>query len=129
MYLSGGQQQRIAIARAFIRDSSRVLVLDEATSSLDGSSQKEVQESLAGLIKQHDNKTVVVIAHRLSTVQIAQRIVVLQNGEMIGQGTHDQLLESCPYYRHLCDLELNNGVEDEETKADSYAECAVALPA
>lgn len=118
VYLSGGQQQRIAIARAFIRDTSRVLVLDEATSSLDGSSQREVQESLARLIKEHDNKTVVVIAHRLSTVQIAQRIVVLQNGEIIGQGTHDELYGSCPYYRHLCDLELNN--EDNAEKLDDH---------
>lgn len=114
VYLSGGQQQRIAIARAFIRDSSRVLVLDEATSSLDGSSQKEVQESLSRLVNQHENKTVFVIAHRLSTVKIAQRIIVMQNGEMIGEGTHDQLIESCPYYRQLCDLELNNGGSKKE---------------
>jgi ATP-binding cassette subfamily B protein len=109
--LSAGQRQLISFIRAYVYNP-QVLVLDEATSSLDGSSQKEVQASLAELINQHDNKTVVVIAHRLSTVQIAQRIVVLQGGEMIGQGTHDELLQSCDYYRHLCDLELNNGTEN-----------------
>ncbi len=119
VYLSGGQQQRIAIARAFIRDTSRVLVLDEATSSLDGSSQREVQESLSRLVNQHDNKTVFVIAHRLSTVKIAQRIIVMQNGEMIGEGTHDELYETCSYYRHLCNLELNHGMDEDIKSAAS----------
>lgn len=109
VYLSGGQQQRVAIARAFIRDTSRILVLDEATSSLDGSSQREVQASLERLISHHDNKTVVVIAHRLSTVQIAQRIIVVKDGQIIGQGPHEKLMSSCDYYRQLCDLELNGG--------------------
>lgn len=88
--LSGGQRQRIAIARALIRDP-RVLILDEATSSLDTVSESLIQEALDRLVQ---NRTTFVVAHRLSTIRKADRIVVLENGKIIEVGSHKQLLES-----------------------------------
>ncbi len=87
--LSGGQRQRVAIARAFIKNAP-VIVLDEATSALDNKSEAVVQKALDNLTK---NKTVFVIAHRLSTVENADTIVVLNQGEIVEQGTHQQLLD------------------------------------
>ena len=88
MQLSGGQRQRLAIARAIYKDAP-ILILDEATSALDTESERLVQEALARLMK---NKTTLVIAHRLSTVRHADRIVVLQGGRIVEQGGHDALL-------------------------------------
>ncbi len=87
--LSGGQRQRVAIARAFIRNAP-VVVLDEATSALDNKSEAIVQKALDNLMK---NRTVFVIAHRLSTVVNADKIVVLNGGEIVEQGTHEELLK------------------------------------
>lgn len=109
VFLSGGQQQRVAIARAVIRETSSLLLLDEATSSLDGPSQHLVQQTFQQMITESNNKTVVVIAHRLSTVKIASKIIVVRKGKIIGQGTHDELMTECSYYRKLCELELGNG--------------------
>jgi ABC-type multidrug transport system fused ATPase/permease subunit len=86
--LSGGQRQRIAIARALLKDSP-ILILDEATSALDAESEQLVQEALATLMR---NRTAFVIAHRLSTVRRADKIVVLERGGIVEIGTHDQLL-------------------------------------
>lgn len=86
--LSGGQRQRIAIARAFIRDP-RVLILDEATSALDTASEAAIQEAMARLMQ---GRTTFVVAHRLSTVRHADQIVVLENGRIVEQGTHESLL-------------------------------------
>lgn len=95
--LSGGQRQRLAIARAVLRDPP-LLILDEATSSLDSESEKLVQEALANLMH---NRTTLVIAHRLSTVQKADRIVVLDGGRLVETGTHLELLQMGGVYTRL----------------------------
>lgn len=95
--LSGGQQQRLAIARAFLKDAP-VLILDEATSSLDNESEAMVQEALNNLMK---GRTVVVIAHRLSTVRHADQILVLEQGQIVESGTHDVLLGRDASYARL----------------------------
>jgi subfamily B ATP-binding cassette protein MsbA len=100
--LSGGERQRLAIARALLRNTP-ILLLDEATSSLDTESERLVQEALERLM--HD-RTVLVIAHRLSTVQDADRIVVLERGRVAGCGTHAQLLERDGVYRRLHNLQF-----------------------
>lgn len=95
--LSGGQKQRIAIARAILTDP-RILILDEATSSLDTKSEALVQEALERLMK---DRTTFVIAHRLSTIINADRIIVLENGQVIEQGTHQELMEEKSHYYRL----------------------------
>ena len=87
--LSGGQRQRVAIARALLKDSP-ILVLDEATSALDSKSEKYIQDGLRQLMK---NRTSLVIAHRLSTIQRMDRIVVMDKGRVVQNGTHTQLLK------------------------------------
>jgi len=101
MKLSGGQRQRLTIARAILRNPP-ILILDEATSALDSESEKLVQEAL---IKVMQNRTTIVVAHRLSTVQHADEIVVLQQGRIIEQGSHQTLLELGGEYRKLVELQ------------------------
>ena len=86
--LSGGQRQRLAIARAMIKNAP-IVILDEATSALDNKSEKIVQRALDNLMK---NKTVFVIAHRLSTIFNADKILVIENGSIVEQGTHETLI-------------------------------------
>ena len=95
--LSGGQRQRIAIARAFLRDAP-ILILDEATSALDSESEAMVQQALAELVK---GRTTFIIAHRFSTITIADRILVFQSGRIVADGSHEQLRESDPTYRSM----------------------------
>ena len=104
MQLSGGQRQRLAIARALYKDAP-ILILDEATSALDSQSEQAVQEAIRRLTK---NRTSLVIAHRLSTVQHADRIVVMDAGNIVESGTHDQLIENNGAYANLYRLGLNS---------------------
>jgi ATP-binding cassette, subfamily B, bacterial len=100
--LSGGQRQRIAIARAILADRP-ILLLDEATSALDAESERMVQTALDGLMRQ---RTTVVIAHRLATVQKADRIVVMENGRIAQQGSHAELIASDGLYARLARLQF-----------------------
>ncbi len=100
--LSGGQRQRLAIARALLKDAP-ILILDEATSNLDTESERLVQQALTALMKK---RTVLVIAHRLSTVRHASKIVVLENGRIAETGTHDDLLAAHGLYCHLYELQF-----------------------
>ena len=102
--LSGGEKQRISIARAVLKDSP-ILILDEATSSLDTESERIVQRALEALMK---NRTTLVIAHRLSTVINADKIVVIDKGRIAGIGPHAELLSSSPIYRKLYDMQFGN---------------------
>jgi ABC-type multidrug transport system fused ATPase/permease subunit len=97
--LSGGQRQRVAIARAILADP-KILILDEATSSLDSESEALIQDGLRSLRR---GRTTFVIAHRLSTIQSADQILVLEHGEIVERGTHEQLLEQEGRYRQLYD--------------------------
>ena len=95
--LSGGQRQRVAIARALLKDP-KILVLDEATSSLDSESENVVQEALETLMQ---GRTTLVIAHRLSTVRDADRLVVIHEGRLVEEGTHDSLMARGGLYNDL----------------------------
>jgi subfamily B ATP-binding cassette protein MsbA len=100
--LSGGQRQRLSIARAVLKNPP-IMILDEATSALDTESEKLVQEALFNLMK---NRTSIVIAHRLSTIKNADLICVLHKGEIVEQGTHDQLIELNGNYKKLYELQI-----------------------
>jgi subfamily B ATP-binding cassette protein MsbA len=99
--LSGGEQQRLSIARAIYKNAP-ILILDEATSHLDSNSEKLVQDALQNLLK---DKTAIIIAHRLSTVQFADEIIVLKEGNMLERGTHQQLMQQNGEYKKLVDLQ------------------------
>lgn len=105
--LSGGQRQRVSIARAFLKNAP-VLILDEATSALDMRSEAAIQDSLEKLAQGH---TTFIIAHRFSTLRMAQRILVFENGRIIADGTHRELYESCMLYRGLYDEQVQQEKE------------------
>jgi ATP-binding cassette, subfamily B, bacterial MsbA len=100
--LSGGQRQRICIARALLKNAP-ILILDEATSSLDSESELEVQRALENLMQ---GRTTFIVAHRLSTVQVADRILVIAGGRIVEEGTHAQLVARCGEYRRLYDIQF-----------------------
>ena len=102
--LSGGQRQRLCIARAILHDAP-ILVLDEATSALDTESETMVQKALANLM---ENRTTLVIAHRLSTIMNADRIIVMDHGQIVQQGSHQELLDAVGVYRKLYDMQFRD---------------------
>jgi subfamily B ATP-binding cassette protein MsbA len=108
--LSGGERQRLAIARALLKDPP-ILILDEATSALDSESEREVQQALDRLIA---GRTTLVIAHRLSTVRNAQRIVVLDDGRIVETGAHADLLSAGGLYRRLYEMQFAQEEEKEQ---------------
>lgn len=97
MQLSGGQRQRLAIARAMYKDAP-ILILDEATSALDAESERFVQEALQRLMR---GRTTLVVAHRLSTISQADRVIVMEHGHLLDSGTHAELLARGGRYAHL----------------------------
>jgi len=104
--LSGGQKQRLAIARAFIKDP-KILILDEPTSALDGESESKVQKAIDELVALGD-RTVIVIAHRLSTIINCHKIVVFDEGKIVEQGTHKELIAKDGTYKKLFEFQINN---------------------
>lgn len=111
--LSGGQRQRVSIARAFLKNAP-VLILDEATSALDMKSEAAIQAELEELAKGH---TTFVIAHRFSTIRMAQRILVFEEGRIIADGSHAELYENCMLYKHLYDEQVRQSEEEKEVVA------------
>jgi ATP-binding cassette subfamily B protein len=114
--LSGGQKQRLAIARAILRDAP-ILLLDEATSALDAESERKVQIALERLMQ---NRTTIIIAHRLATVKNVDSIIVMEAGKVIAQGSHAQLIASSPLYANLAALQFanDNGEPNHASSAD-----------
>ena len=103
--MSGGEKQRISIARAMLKDAP-IIILDEATSSVDPENEDELQRAIEALT--HD-KTIIMIAHRLKTVRNADQILVLDDGRLVGLGTHDQLRQSCPVYEEIYESQFKKG--------------------
>ena len=106
--LSGGQKQRLAIARAMLNDPE-ILLLDEATSALDAQSERWVQEALNGLMQ---NRTTLIIAHRLATITHADRIFVMDEGCIVATGTHQSLLKESPLYQKLAALQFTHNTAE-----------------
>jgi subfamily B ATP-binding cassette protein MsbA len=102
--LSGGQRQRLAIARAIYKDAP-ILILDEATSALDSESERQVQDALEQLMA---GRTTLIIAHRLSTIEHADRIVVLDHGQIVENGSHEELIMKDSLYANLHRIQFSN---------------------
>lgn len=109
--LSGGQKQRLAIARAFVQ-KSKIILFDESTSSLDNKTQSKIKEAIENLKGEY---TVLIIAHRLSTIINCDRIMVLEQGNIIDSGTHGELISRNVTYQNLCKTELSIEVDAKNT--------------
>ena len=103
VYLSGGECQRIALARAILKDAP-IVILDEATASVDTDNESYIQEAISELVK---GKTLLVIAHRLNTIQNADQILVIDNGQIAQQGTHEELLKQPGIYQEFVNIRKN----------------------
>jgi ATP-binding cassette subfamily B protein len=122
--LSGGQRQRIALARAILNDAP-ILLLDEATSALDTESEHQVQLALEEIMK---DRTTVIIAHRLSTILHADKIAVVDQGQVIAMGTHRELLRSCPLYARLASLQFREEPGDDAMVSGPAAAGGLSVP-
>ena len=123
--LSGGQRQRVALARAILKDPA-VLILDEATSSLDTESEALIEDALNKLLV---GRTTLIIAHRLSTVRRADRLIVLEHGRLVEEGTHAELLARGGLYARLYARQFRDDVDDSEGSSDDSSEASVDEPA
>ncbi len=112
--LSGGEKQRVSLARVILKDPP-ILVLDEATSSLDSISESQIQDAIRPLL---ENRTALVVAHRLSTVLSADEILVLEAGEVVARGTHTSLLEASPRYRELYETQFLRPLEEQKRREE-----------
>ena len=99
--MSGGQLQRLALARAFLKNAP-ILVLDEATSALDSENEEKIQEAMRKLV---EGKTTLLIAHRFSSLKLATRILVMDQGRIVADGSHEELYRDCELYRTLHDAQ------------------------
>ena len=112
--LSGGQRQRLAIARAFVQ-KTEIILFDEATSALDNETQQKIQQAINNMKKEY---TILIIAHRLTTIINCDKICFIENGKIIASGTHEELLKSCPEYKHLYISEILKNDEEEKQKVE-----------
>ena len=118
--LSGGQRQRISIARAILKNAP-ILLLDEATSALDTESEKHIQESINVLMK---GRTTFVVAHRLSTIEKADRIIVMKEGKVVEMGTHKSLLAQGGSYANLYNIQFSQRAQSEASEEEVRAPAA-----
>jgi ATP-binding cassette subfamily B protein len=111
--LSGGQRQRIAIARAFLSDP-RILVLDDSTSAIDSNTEDQIQRAMRRIL---EGRTTLLITHRISQIRSADKILLMKNGRLVAQGTHDDLLSTSAAYRQIFAPSEESGVRIQESEA------------
>ncbi|NCW90267.1 MAG: ATP-binding cassette domain-containing protein, partial [Rhodocyclales bacterium] len=114
--LSGGERQRISIARALLINP-QILILDEATSSVDSTTEKEIQKALDNLVQ---GRTTIAIAHRLSTLRKADRLIVLDRGQIIEEGSHDELMIKNGTYRRMVETQARQEAEDKASAMSAF---------